>query len=85
MSSPERIPVETRKPLSGYLWGALAVLTCPCHLPVLAAVLWNDRWCFHRGALGCCSHCADRLIRPFSGTTAAGLQGKIVTVSQPAG
>ncbi|ABE44152.1 broad-spectrum mercury transporter MerE [Polaromonas sp. JS666] len=39
MSSPERIPVETRKPLSGYLWGALAVLTCPCHLPVLAAVL----------------------------------------------
>ncbi|WP_228290260.1 broad-spectrum mercury transporter MerE [Klebsiella pneumoniae] len=25
--------------LSGYLWGALAVLTCPCHLPILAAVL----------------------------------------------
>lgn len=22
-----------------YLWGALAVLTCPCHLPVLAVVL----------------------------------------------
>ena len=39
MNSPERIPVETRKPLSGYLWGALAVLTCPCHLPILAAVL----------------------------------------------
>jgi len=27
MNSPERIPVETRKPLAGYLWGALAVLT----------------------------------------------------------
>lgn len=23
----------------GYLWGALAVLACPCHLPILAAVL----------------------------------------------
>jgi mercuric ion transport protein len=22
-----------------YTWGALAVLTCPCHLPLLAAVL----------------------------------------------
>lgn len=22
-----------------YVWGALAVLTCPCHLPLLAAVL----------------------------------------------
>lgn len=27
------------KPISGYLWGVLAVLTCPCHLPVLAVVL----------------------------------------------
>ncbi|HCR1518685.1 broad-spectrum mercury transporter MerE [Cupriavidus taiwanensis] len=39
MNSFERIPVETRKPLTGYLWGVLAVLTCPCHLPILAAVL----------------------------------------------
>ncbi len=39
MNSPERIPAEIRKPLTGYLWGALAVLTCPCHLPILAAVL----------------------------------------------
>jgi len=39
MNRPERIPVETRKPLTGYLWGALAVLTCPCHLPILAVVL----------------------------------------------
>lgn len=22
-----------------YIWGALAVLTCPCHLPLLAVVL----------------------------------------------
>ena len=27
------------KPISGYLWGGLAVLTCPCHLPVLAVVM----------------------------------------------
>ncbi|AQT08255.1 broad-spectrum mercury transporter MerE [Pseudomonas protegens] len=39
MNSPEHVPVEARKPLTGYLWGALAVLTCPCHLPILAAVL----------------------------------------------
>lgn len=39
MNSPERMPVETHKPLTGYLWGALAVLTCPCHLPILVAVL----------------------------------------------
>lgn len=23
----------------GYVWGALAVLTCPCHLPVLLLLL----------------------------------------------
>lgn len=39
MNSPEPIPVETRKPLTGYLWGAVAVLTCPCHLLILTAVL----------------------------------------------
>ena len=39
MNSSERVSLETRKPLTGYLWGALAVLTCPCHLPILAAVL----------------------------------------------
>ena len=27
MNSPERLPAETRKPVTGYLWGALAVLT----------------------------------------------------------
>jgi len=39
MNSPQRVPPEARMPLTGYLWGALAVLTCPCHLPILAAVL----------------------------------------------
>ena len=39
MNSSERGSLETRKPLTGYLWGALAVLTCPCHLPILAVVL----------------------------------------------
>ena len=33
MNGPER------KPITGYLWGGLAVLTCPCHLPILAVVL----------------------------------------------
>ncbi|EMJ4790496.1 broad-spectrum mercury transporter MerE, partial [Klebsiella oxytoca] len=39
MNSPEHLPSETHKPITGYLWGALAVLTCPCHLPILAIVL----------------------------------------------
>lgn len=39
MNNPERLPSETHKPFTGYLWGALAVLTCPCHLPILAVVL----------------------------------------------
>ena len=33
MNGPER------KPITGYLWGGLAVLTCPCHLLILAVVL----------------------------------------------
>ncbi|WP_082221397.1 broad-spectrum mercury transporter MerE [Herbaspirillum chlorophenolicum] len=28
-----------RKPITGYLWAGLAVLSCPCHLPILAVVL----------------------------------------------
>ena len=28
-----------RKSITGYLWAGLAVLTCPCHLPILAALL----------------------------------------------
>jgi mercuric ion transport protein len=40
MDSPDRI--ESPRPSSrwrGYAWGVLAALTCPCHLPILAAVL----------------------------------------------
>lgn len=29
MNAPDKLPPETRQPVSGYLWGALAVLTCP--------------------------------------------------------
>jgi hypothetical protein len=65
MNNPERLPAETHKPFTGYLWGALAVLTCPCHLPILACRAGrHDRRRFHRGALGYCSPRADRLVRP---------------------
>ena len=39
MNGRENLPPETRRPVTRYLWGVLAVLTCPCHLPILAAVL----------------------------------------------
>ncbi|HBD5111486.1 TPA: mercury resistance protein, partial [Escherichia coli] len=39
MNAPDKLPPETRQPVSGYLWGALAVLTCPCHLPILRRTL----------------------------------------------
>ncbi|MEX0706738.1 MAG: broad-spectrum mercury transporter MerE [Woeseia sp.] len=39
MTRNEHDPVGVAKPFTGYLWGALAVLACPCHLPILAVVL----------------------------------------------
>ena len=45
MNNPERLPSETHKPITGYLWGGLAVLTCPCHLPILAVVLAGTTAC----------------------------------------
>lgn len=39
MNGPENLPPETRRPVTGYLWGVLTVLTCPCHLPIFAIVL----------------------------------------------
>lgn len=39
MKRPERRPDQIHKPLSGYLWSVLAVLSCPCHLLILAIVL----------------------------------------------
>ncbi|MCV5899165.1 mercury resistance protein, partial [Escherichia coli] len=29
MNAPDKLPPETRQPVSGDMWGALAVLTCP--------------------------------------------------------
>ncbi len=37
MNAPDKLPPETRQPASRYLSGSLAVFTCPCHLPILAA------------------------------------------------
>ncbi len=39
MTDNEHHAVEAFQQPTGYLWGALAVLSCPCHLPILAAVL----------------------------------------------
>ena len=39
MTDKAREPAEVSRPLTGYLWGVLAVLSCPCHLPILAIVL----------------------------------------------
>lgn len=40
MDSPDRIePYRETPHWRGYAWGVLAALTCPCHLPILAAVL----------------------------------------------
>jgi len=82
MNSPEHLPSETHKPITGYLWGALAVLTCPCHLPILAIVLAGttagafigEHW----------GIAALTLVCPVCDAAAAGLQGKIMTASQPA-
>ncbi len=30
---------RSNKSVTGYLWATLAVLTCPCHLPLLALAL----------------------------------------------
>ena len=39
MTEHEHDPVGVSRPLTAYLWGAMAALTCPCHLPILAVVL----------------------------------------------
>ncbi len=40
MHSDDTIGVSPPSPRwRSYTWGVLAVLTCPCHLPLLAAVL----------------------------------------------
>ena len=37
MPTPEKTTPTSR--WRGYVWGFLAALTCPCHLPVLALLL----------------------------------------------
>jgi mercuric ion transport protein len=37
MTTPDR--GESSRHRRGYLFGALAVLTCPCHLPIFAVLL----------------------------------------------
>lgn len=39
MHEPDGAPSARDPTWRGYLWGALAALTCPCHLPALAAML----------------------------------------------
>lgn len=64
MNSPERVPLR-HKPFTGYLVG------CGC-------ARWYDCRRVHRGVLGRRSHHADRLVRPFRGAAAMGLQGTIM-------
>ncbi|BAP88993.1 mercuric transport protein, MerE [Burkholderiales bacterium GJ-E10] len=39
MASPDCVESRDTPRWRGYAWGVLAALTCPCHLPILAAVL----------------------------------------------
>lgn len=39
MLDPEEAQRTHARRWRAYTWGVLAALTCPCHLPVLAAVL----------------------------------------------
>ena len=72
MNNPERLPSETHKPITGYLWGGLAVLTClpPAH-PRCRAGRHNRR-CFPRRALG---HRGARFDRPVPSVPVAGVAG----------
>jgi EAL domain-containing protein (putative c-di-GMP-specific phosphodiesterase class I) len=80
------LPTETPKPFTGYLWGALAVLTCPCHLPILAVVLAGttagafigEHW-GHRGAR------FDRPVPSVPVAGVAGIQGKRMSAFRPDG
>ena len=63
MNNPERLPSETHKPITGYLWGGLAVLTCPCHLPILAVVLAGTTACANSVAVHPAG-CEVVMIRP---------------------
>ncbi len=85
MNAPDKLPPETRQPVSGYLWGAGRV-----DLPLPSAdsrrrAGRDDRRCLPWRALGCCRARADRLVRSGRNAAAARLPGRIMTSSQPAG
>lgn len=74
MNDLDHDPSGPRKPIGGYLWGALAVLSCPCHLPIAAAVLagtgagafLSDHWVVAALALtGLFILSATRVLRAF--------------------
>lgn len=76
MNNPDKLPPERRRPITGYLWGVLAVLTCPCHLLILAAVLagtaggafLGEHWVIAALALtGLFVLAVTRLLRAFRG------------------
>ena len=78
MDNPERIEPSQETPhWRGYAWGVLAALTCPCHLPILAAVLAGttigafigDHWAIAAMALAALFFLSlARAIRAFRGS-----------------
>ncbi|MBB0025177.1 broad-spectrum mercury transporter MerE [Chitinivorax sp. PXF-14] len=77
MDSPDQTEPRETPHWRGYVWGALAALTCPCHLPILAAVLAGttagafigDHWGIAALALaGLFFLSLARAIRAFRGT-----------------
>ena len=39
MRAADPAPPAKKTPPSGYVWGLLAALTCPCHLPLVVVLL----------------------------------------------
>lgn len=86
MNSPERMPAETHKPFTGYLWGTLAVLTCP--LPPVhprCRAGRHNRRCIPCRVLGHHGARFDRPVSSVTGAGVAGIQGKIMSASRPDG
>jgi EAL domain-containing protein (putative c-di-GMP-specific phosphodiesterase class I) len=86
MNSPERLPSETHKPFTGYLWGATgcADLSLPFADSRCRAGRHDGRR-VHRRALGYCSAHADRLVPSVPDAAVAGIQGKIMSAFRPDG
>lgn len=86
MNNPERLPSETHKPITGYLWGrtGCADLPLPPAHPRCRAGRHNRR-CFPRRALG---HRGARFDRPVPSVPVAGvagIQGKRMSAFRPDG